>query len=292
MERTDFHRSEGTSALAEELARVAARSALQIGAENFPVALRLLPRRPRAQLTRVYQYARFVDDIGDEAVGDRLGMLDRIERDVRALRLGTATLPPVVGLGPVISECAVPIEPFLDLVEANRVDQRVTRYETFDDLLGYCTLSAAPVGRVVLHIAGAATEQNLAYSDAVCAGLQVLEHCQDVREDARAGRIYLPASDLRIAGVDDDELTVALTSPKLRRVTAAQVARAEALLESGRPLVRRLHGWARLAVAGYLAGGQATARALRAADFNVLASTVRPRKTATIAGAARLMARG
>jgi squalene synthase HpnC len=192
----------------------------------------------------------------------------------------------------VISECAVPIEPFLDLVEANRVDQRVTRYETFDDLLGYCTLSAAPVGRVVLHIAGAATEQNLAYSDAVCAGLQVLEHCQDVREDARAGRIYLPASDLRNAGVDDDELTVALTSPKLRQVTAAQVARAEALLESGRPLVRRLHGWARLAVAGYLAGGQATARALRSADFNVLASTVRPRKTATIAGAARLMARG
>jgi squalene synthase HpnC len=290
MDGTEVDGCEAEPALAAELARVADRSAAQMSAENFPVALRLLPRRPRTHLVSVYHYARFVDDVGDEADGDRLAMLDRIERDVRALAGGAAALPAVAALAPVIADCRVPVEPFLDLVEANRVDQRVARYETFDDLLGYCRLSAAPVGRIVLHIAGAASEQNIALSDALCAGLQVLEHCQDVGEDARAGRTYLPAAELRLAGVEAADLTAAATAPQLRRVIATQVERTDALFQTGRPLVHRLHGWARVAVAGFLAGGQATAAALRAADFDVLARAVRPGKVRTLASAARLMA--
>jgi squalene synthase HpnC len=292
MERTDFHGSDAAAALAVELARVSRRAVSQIGAENFPVALRLLPRRPRRHLVSVYQYARFVDDIADEASGDRLAMLDLIENDVRALTGGTPTLPPVAGLAPVVADCRVPTDPFLDLVQAGRADQQITRYGTFDELLGYCRLSAAPVGRIVLHIAGAADEQNIAHSDALCAGLQVLEHCQDVREDAQAARVYLPADDLRAAGVADSDLTAGRATPQLRGVIAKQVERAEALFDSGRPLIRRLRGWARVAVAGYLAGGQATAAALRAGDFEVLATAIRPGKAQTIAYAARLMARG
>lgn len=273
------------------LAAVAEQAAAQMGAENFPVALRVLPKRPREHLTRVYSFARFVDDVGDEAPGDRLRLLDLVERDVRALPEGAARLGPVAALEPVVDECAVPLEPFLDLVEANRVDQRTTSYESFDDLLGYCRLSAAPVGRIVLYVAGAATADNIADSDAVCAALQVLEHCQDVGEDARAGRIYLPAQELRAAGVDDSDLLADTTAERVRGVIADQVARADVLLERGDALVRRLSGWARLAVAGYVAGGRATAAALRRSDFDVLSGQIRPSGVSTAARAVLVAAR-
>jgi squalene synthase HpnC len=273
------------------LQTMAARSAAQAGAENFPVALRVLPKRPREHLSRVYSYARFVDDVGDEAPGDRLRLLDLVEHDVRALPHGDVRLSAVAGLRPVIDDCAVPLQPFLDLIEANRVDQHTTRYETFDDLLGYCRLSAAPVGRIVLHIADSATPANMADSDEVCAALQVLEHCQDVGEDARAGRVYLPGADLQAAGVDDSELLAAVTGQRLRGVIADQVGRADDLLRAGSGLVRRLSGWARLAVAGYVAGGQATSAALRRSDFDVLADDVRPSGVSIAARAVRVAAR-
>ena len=271
------------------LEQLAARSSAQMGAENFPVALRVLPRRPREQLSRVYAFARFVDDVGDEAPGDRGALLDLVEADVRALPAGRPVLPAVTGLRPVVDTSGVPVELFLDLIEANRRDQTVTRYETFDDLLGYCRLSAAPVGRIVLHLAGSPTDRNVADSDAVCAALQVLEHCQDVAEDARAGRVYLPAADLRAAGADAADLEGRTTTPAVARAVAINVDRAEALLHDGRGLVRRLPGWARLAVGGYVAGGYATAAALRKHVFDVLARDITPSRLGTVARMARLL---
>ena len=271
----------------EVLAEVGARARVQSGRENFPVALRLVPAAPRAHLLRIYDYARFVDDVGDEAPGDRLALLDAVEADVRALWGGTPRLPVVTALRPLIADRGVPPEPFLDLIEANRLDQAVHSYETFDDLMHYCRHSAAPVGRLVLYVAGAVTPDNVADSDLICNALQVLEHCQDVGEDARAGRVYLPAADLRT--IHPGDLTSAVTSPALRAAVGRQVDRAEAMLASGRPLVRRLRGWARVAVAGYLAGGYATADALRRADFEVLAYAVRPRRARTAWRAARVV---
>lgn len=265
------------------LAAVARAAVQQNSAENFPVALRLLPRGPRAQLLRLYTYARFVDDIGDEAPGDRSALLDLVEADVR--RLPAATLSPVAALG----ADRLPQQPLLDLIEANRRDQTVTRYTTFPDLLDYCTLSAAPVGRLVLHLAGVRDERPGVESDAICAGLQVLEHCQDVVEDARAGRVYLPLDDLAAAGIDPDELLSDATAEALATVVAQQVERAEQLLRQGRPLLRRLSGWSRIAVTGYLAGGLATARALRRADFDVLTLSVRAGRIATLGQAIRLV---
>jgi phytoene/squalene synthetase len=193
----------------------------------------------------------------------------------------------VRALRPLVEECGTPLQPFLDLIEANRLDQHVSAYATFDDLLAYCDYSAAPVGRIVLHIAGAATVQNIADSDSVCNGLQVLEHCQDVGEDARAGRTYLPQQDLP-AGVD---LLAATTSPALRAAVAIQVARAQEMLQPGRDLVQRLHGWPRLAIAGFVAGGLATATALQRADYDVLARLIRPSRLRTAETAVRLWAR-
>ncbi len=281
------------------LAAIAARSGAKMGRENFPVALRVLPRGPRDALARVYGFARFVDDVGDEAPGGpagRLALLDVVAAEIRAEWAGPgSSLAPVRALRPLISGARMPDAPFLDLVEANRRDQVVTRYPTFADLLDYCRYSANPVGRIVLRLAdadaGTDGEANLTGSDAVCSALQVLEHCQDVGEDARAGRVYLPQDDLSREGVSALELTQPPTPAGLRRAVATQVARAEQLLAEGPRLVHALHGWARLAVAGYLAGGEATAAALRAADFDVLAGTVRPSKSGTAARLARHLTR-
>jgi squalene synthase HpnC len=281
-----------SSLLADPLAlleSIGARSAAQSRAENFPVALRLLPRRPRDSLQRVYSFARFVDDVGDEAPGDRTALLDVIDADVRALTAGVPVLGPVVALRPLVEECGVPLQPLLDLVEANRVDQHTVRYETYEDLLGYCRLSASPVGRIVLHVAGAATDRNVADSDAVCSALQVLEHCQDVGEDATNGRVYLPAAELRAAGVTESELHASTTSSRLRQVIAVQVERARQGLQPGHDLVRRLSGWSRLAVTGYIAGGLATADALRRADHDVLSTPVRPTHARTALSAIGLL---
>jgi squalene synthase HpnC len=271
------------------LRQLAQRALTQHRTENFPVALRFLPRTPRDHLLRAYTYARFVDDVGDCADGDRLTLLALVEADVARLSGGQPELGPVAGLVPLVSAHRLTPEPLLDLVEANRVDQTKTRYTTFDELLGYCAKSAAPVGRLVLLIAGVSDETAVRRSDAVCAALQVLEHCQDVREDAAAGRVYLPGEELRAAGVAETELTARVTPPALRRVVATQVERAERLLDEGPALVRSLRGWARIAVAGYLAGGRATAHALRAADYDVLARDIVPSKRRTAVELVRLL---
>lgn len=285
-------RSERVQPAGDVLAAVAARAAAQARAENFPVALRILPRAVRTELRHIYSYARFVDDVGDEAPGRRVPLLDAVEEAVRALPEHTSDCAPVNDMSALVVQRGMPLEPMLKLVAANRMDQVRSRYATFDDLLDYCALSAAPVGDMVLHLAGAATRENLLDSASVCAGLQVLEHCQDVREDALAGRVYLAAADLDAAGVAVAELTADVTSPALRSVVATHVRRARELLAAGRPLVRRLHGWARIAVSGYVAGGLATADALAAADHDVLARAVRPSTARTARHAARLFASG
>jgi squalene synthase HpnC len=276
------------------LAEIAEGAAAQAATENFPVALRVVPSKPRAQLQAVYRFARFVDDIGDEARGGqetRLQLLDLVERDIRLLdgsAAGRPALTPVAEMAPIVHEAGVPIQTLCDLVEANRIDQRVTEYETFDDLLHYCDFSAAPIGRMVLGIAGAATDQNIKDSDIVCSALQVLEHCQDIGEDARRGRIYLPQTELRMHHVDLAELSAPTTSPQLRAAVLSAVDEAERMLDSGIGLLGRLHGWARLAVAGYFAGGYETARALKRSMGEVLATPVRPGSTARIVRAVRL----
>jgi squalene synthase HpnC len=272
------------------LNQIAARGAQKISAENFPVALRVLPHHFRDHLQRAYVYARFVDDVGDEATGDRLALLDQVDRDVQALPAGEAKLTPVAGLLPLVREHGLSIQPLRDLIEANRRDQLISQYASFDDLLDYCRLSAAPIGRIVLAIADVDDPVAAARSDKVCAALQVLEHCQDVGEDAAAGRVYLPKSDLQAHGVAEQDLRARTTPAALRSVIAVQVGKAEQLLGDGIPLVRQLRGWARVAVLGYVAGGRATAAALRRADYDVLARHIAPGKLRTARYAALVAA--
>jgi squalene synthase HpnC len=268
---------------------------VQAADENFPVALRLLPSRRRRHLMAVYIFARTVDDIGDRApAADRLGLLAELEADLGRLYGGREAprLPVVAGLRQAVTDGEIPMRPFADLIEANRQDQLVSRYETFDDLLGYCRLSANPVGRIVLAIFGRDTPERAELSDSICTGLQLAEHWQDVAEDYRDGRVYLPAEDLRQYRCDEADLSAARAAPRLRELIGFEVARAGALLDAGAPLVGTLAGSARLAVAGYLAGGRAALAAITAARGDVLAATPRPGRAKTVRELALAFAKG
>ena len=200
--------------------------------------------------------------------------------------------PVVRGLAGVVTDCAIPVQCFRDLIDANRQDQVVTRYETFDDLLRYCALSANPVGRIVLFVFGCSTPERAELSDAICSGLQIVEHLQDVAEDLRAGRVYLPASDMRGHDCSERDLAAQVASPQLRRLIAYEADRAAALISSGAPLVAQLRGAARVAVAGYIAGGRAALAAIVRSHYDVLAATRRPTKTRTVLELATVLARG
>ncbi len=249
----------------------------QAGAENFPVASRLLPRAVRDHLLAVYGFARLADDIGDEAGGDRLLLLDWLTRELELAAAGRATHPLLQRLTPTIRRFDLPLEPFHRLIEANRRDQTVIRYETFEDLVAYCRLSATPVGELVLRIFEVSSPARIALSDDVCIALQVIEHLQDVGEDVARDRIYLPQNDLRAYGCDDNELRAPRTSPVLRTVLRYEAGRARRLLRSAAPLTRQLPLQPRVAVCGFAAGGMAALDAIEAANYDVLAVTCRPR---------------
>jgi squalene synthase HpnC len=260
-------------------AAVAEAMAARSRGENFPVALRLLPSRPRRHLMAVYGFARITDDIGDLAPAqDRLRLLDELQSDLGRLPDGAARRPEVRALGPVVAQCAVPLELFTDLIQANRQDQVVSRYQTFDDLAGYCRLSANPVGRIVLHVFGAFSAPRAELSDHVCTALQLAEHWQDVAEDLAAGRIYLPRVDMDRFGCSEADLAAASAAPRVRELIAFEVRRASGLLDAGAPLVGALRGTSRAAVAGFVAGGRAALAAIAAADHDVLSGTPLPRK--------------
>lgn len=244
--------------------------------ENFPVASVLLGRVARERLLAVYGFARLTDETGDTSSGDRLASLDWVEEELEHAAAGTATHPVFVRLQPVLPELDCGLDPFRDLIEANRIDQRVHAYESFEGLRGYCMRSAAPVGRIVLSIFGATSAERVALSDDVCVGLQVVEHLQDVGEDARHGRVYLPQDELRAARCDPSWLTEASARPALRRVVLGEADRARALLSRGRPLAVTLSLRPRVAVAGFIGGGEAALDAIDRADGDVLARACRP----------------
>ncbi len=250
--------------------------------ENFVVAPPFLPGALRHDLLALYGFARFVDGLGeDRDTGTE--QLDAVDRDLQRLAHGEQPeLAALVQLAPTLHRRHVPLEPLARLVAANRQDLAVRRYDTFEDLLAYCRLSADPVGEIVLHLVGRADADRVALSNRICTALQLLEHWQDVAEDHRAGRVYLPQDDLRRFGVRDADLAGPGTA-QLRALLAFETDRARAWLDAGAPLVSTLHGWARLAVAGYVAGGRAAAAALRAQGYAPFPSPRKPTRRAIAA---------
>jgi squalene synthase HpnC len=255
---------------APSVASVAARAS----GENFPVASLLFPRALRPHLRRLYGYCRLVDILGDEAAGDRLELLDELERELEACYGGQPTWPVMRALAPTIHEFDLSREPFLRLIEANRMDQRVSEYETWADLKRYCVHSADPCGRLVLGVLRRADEPELvAASDEVCTGLQLVNFLQDVPRDLHLGRIYLPAEDRRRFGVTELDRA----NEPLRRLLAFECERARSLLGGGgRRLRTGLGGRIGRAVWLFARGGLAAVEALERADYDVFTGRPSP----------------
>jgi squalene synthase HpnC len=248
--------------------------------ENFPVALRVLPLALREKLRTIYGFARLADELGDEYAGDRNAALDWLELELDRAFEGRAEHPLLQRVTTFVRATHVTREPFLRLIEANRQDQVVSRYATWAELAQYCTLSADPVGELVLWSIDAATPERIRFSNDVCTALQLVEHLQDVQEDLDRGRVYVPAEDLARFAVSD------LTQPLPTELMNFEVTRANSLLASGIPLVATLKGAGRLAVAAYVGGGRAAANAL-AAGGRFASSRQRASETWKVLRAAR-----
>jgi squalene synthase HpnC len=228
--------------------------------ENFTVASRLSPRSLRRDLTRVYAFCRFTDDLGDKS-GDRAVAMRRLRRWRDETRESfdhdERTHPVLVALDETVRRFSLDAQPFVDLIDANLQDQRIDTYEDWPALRGYCLHSAAPVGRIVLRLFDIRDPAAVALSDDVCIGLQLANFAQDVSVDRRLGRTYLLQSDTREHGIDG--------------ATRAMCERARTLLASGVALEAMAPARLRVQLALYRLGGEAILDAIAGAGFHTAA---------------------
>jgi len=231
--------------------------------ENFPVASHLFPRDVRPHLLRIYGFARLCDDIGDDAPGDRMALLDWLSAELDAIFSGGEPSHPLLrDVATTVRERSLPRGPFGRLIEANRRDQAVTHYATFDELRAYCALSADPVGELVLLVCGAWTPQRGELSDDVCTGLQLVEFWQDLGEDGAMGRVYLPVEDVDRFGLTVDDILHGVADERFRALMRFEAERTRRLLVRGRALAREVRGLTGFASRLFTAGGLAALRDL------------------------------
>ncbi len=251
--------------------------------ENFAIGSRLLPRARRRWLAAIYAVVRVADDLADEDTAEaksspaaRLAALDDWERGLESAASGGGA-PHFAqrAAGEAVCALQLPLAPFRSLFRAFRRDLSQTRYESFEELLGYCRDSANPVGELVLRLFGQYEERLMPASDAICTGLQLVNHWQDVASDARRGRVYLPVEDLLRFGVTAEAVLAGDDSAALRRLLAFETARARALLETGGELLTQLRGRLRLEIALFRQAGLVACDVLARADYAVQAGAPR-----------------
>lgn len=248
--------------------------------ENFSVATWFLPKHLHQHFFNIYAYCRISDDLGDET-GDTqvsLALLDRWEQELSVTYSaiegagGTSAIrhPVFVALADTIQSFAIPRHEFSDLLVAFRQDQTVTRYETFDDLLGYCKNSANPVGHLVLYLCGYKDDERQQLSDYTCTALQLANFWQDVSVDWKKGRIYLPLEDLRRYGVSEDQLAEGRFNSQFRELMRFEVERARQWFDRGLPLVKMVNRSLALDLELFSRGGLAILQAIEEQDYDVL----------------------
>ncbi len=240
--------------------------------ENFSVATWFLPKRLRQHFFNVYAYCRISDDLGDE-VGDAaasLELLDQWERELEACYDGSPKHPVFVALAETVRQFDIPKHEFSDLLIAFRQDQTVTRFGTFDDLLGYCRYSANPVGHLVLYLCGYRDAERQHLSDFTCTALQRANFWQDVRVDYAKGRIYLPLEDLRRFAVTEDDILCSRNTPHFRGLMRFEVERAHEWFGRGLPLVKKVDRELALDLELFSRGGQEILNAIVRQDYAVL----------------------
>jgi phytoene synthase len=241
--------------------------------ENFPVASILMPKRLRKPVAAIYHFARSADDIADE--GDlpdqeRLQRLDEFRAELGRIADDQTPLTPLfINLGAEIRRHVLPLQPFHDLLDAFSQDVVKKRYNDFADLLDYCRRSANPVGNLLLHLYGEATPVNIAYSNAICTSLQIINFWQDVAKDYAIGRIYLPLDELAQYGVSEEQIAQGITDDAWRELMKFQVDRARAMMLTGKPLGTILTGRIGLEMRMIIAGGLRILDKLESAQYDM-----------------------
>jgi squalene synthase HpnC len=240
--------------------------------ENFSVASWFLPSRLRQHFFNVYAYCRISDDLGDE-VGDSaasLQLLDEWQTELDACYDGDPRHPVFVALSETVREFEIPQHEFSDLLTAFRQDQAVSRYETFDDLLGYCRNSANPVGHLVLYVCGYSDAERQLLSDYTCTALQLANFWQDVSADFAKGRIYLPLEDLRRFGVSEEEIRAGQNTTAFCAMMKFEVERAREWFAQGLPLIAKVDHALATDVELFSRGGQEILNAIERQNYAVL----------------------
>jgi len=249
--------------------------------ENFPVASLALPRRLRKPVAAIYAFARTADDIadeGDDSPEDRLRALDDMEHALALLEAGGRPEGPVfVALGDAVRRHHLPVQPLRDLLEAFRTDVTKKRYADFGELMQYCRHSANPVGRLLLHLYGAAQPRNLAYSDGICSALQLTNFLQDLHQDyAEKKRIYIPMDDMERFHVEEAHFAQRRSDLAMRRLVSFEAQRAMRILHAGAPLGKALRGRLGLELRMIVLGGNRILQYLQSGRDDVFS---RPRLT-------------
>jgi squalene synthase HpnC len=243
--------------------------------ENFSVVSALLPRRLRQDFCNIYAFCRIADDLGDE-ISDRdtsLRMLERFRQATVDLYAGKVSTIVFAALQSTVSKYDIPIKPFLDLIDAFEQDQRVDRYQNFDELRDYCRRSADPVGRFVLYVSGYRDDVRQQFSDATCTGLQLANFWQDVRRDLiDRNRIYLPRETMDQFNVTESQLQSGICDGNYRRCIAFEVDRAQSLFDVGDGLLPMLDESVRPQISLFGQGGKAILQAIRQSNFDTLTS--------------------
>jgi squalene synthase HpnC len=267
--------------------------------ENFPVAFLLAPAAVRADMRAVYAWCRVTDDIGDAGIAthdERLRALDDWLAGLERAVEGHGDDPVLVAVADVIRRRGLPMDLFTRLVEANRMDQRTSRWQSHEDLLDYCAHSAAPVGRMVLGVLGIHDPTRIALSDATCEGLQLVNFWQDIRRDLDGrDRVYLPAEDMALFGVEVDDLHAPAASPALRELIRMEVGRARARLVKGAALRGMVPRRVRLDIGMFTAGGLWVCDQIARQGYDTIARRPAPGargRAAMAAGVAWRMLRG
>src|ERR1700751_3990889 len=259
--------------------------------ENFSLATWFPPERLRQHFYNVYAYCRISDDLGDE-VGDpaaSLLLLDQWQIELAACYAGKPRHPVFVALADTVRRFDIPQDEFTDLLTAFRQDQTITRYETFNDLLGYCLNSANPVGHLVLYLCGYRDAERQKLSDFTCTALQLANFWQDVSVDYAKGRIYLPLESLRRFGVSEEDLTANRNTSSFCEMMRFEVARAREWFERGLPLVGKVDKELAIDLELFTRGGQEILNAIEKQGYAVLGrrpSISKSRKLALVARAA------
>lgn len=246
--------------------------------ENFSVVSALLPRHLRQDFCNVYAFCRIADDLGDE-IGDAaqsLAYLAAFRRQLEECASTGGTTAVFVALRETIRRHEIPLKPFDDLIRAFEQDQRVRRYDTFAQVVDYCTRSADPVGRIVLYMCGYRDAERQRLSDKTCTALQLINFWQDVRRDIlERDRIYLPAEDMARFGVTEGALREGRVTDGFRELLRFEVERTEGWFTEGAKLLPLLAPMYRRQIALFGKGGRAICAAVRRQGFDTL--TRRPR---------------